>query len=89
MGNVSLVVASLFSSTKGVTTSLDISISGSSGCFSVTIVSVEADEVVVSRSTRPKTSSKVSNSVEVLVPARAIFICTNPSQCSCAAFSSK
>ena len=79
MGNTSLVVTSLFPSTKGVTTSLDVSISGSFGCFSVMIVLVEVDEVVVYRSTQPKTSSKVSSSIEVLVPARAIFICPNPS----------
>ena len=43
-------VASLFSLTVGFDTSLGVSLSGSSGCFSVVVISEETDEVVVSRS---------------------------------------
>ena len=53
------------------------------------VISVGTDDVVVSRSTRPKDHSEISSSKEVSVPARAILILPRPSLQSCAAFFSK
>ena len=52
-------------------------------------VSVETDDVVVSKSTQPKDPSKNSSKEEVLVPARTILILPKPSQWSCTVFLSK
>ena len=55
----------------------------------LTGVSVEMDEVVVSKSTCLNDPSKISRRDQVSVPMRTILILPRPSQQSCAAFLSK
>ena len=96
-GNTSSTAAKLLSSEGGTDTFSDVSSSGFSDGFSVvagfvagaSVISVETDDAVVSRSTQPKDPSKISSSEEVSVPARAILILPKPSLQSCAAFLSK
>ena len=74
-----------------------VSSSGFSYGFSVAVgfmtaiygISVETDDVVVSRSTHPKDPSRISNKEDILVPARTILILPRPSWQSCRAFLSK
>ena len=81
-GNTSSADAKLPSSVGGnkvFPTASDVS----AGDFSVVDfligISVETDEVVVSRSTHPKDLSKLSCKDEVLEPAKAILILPKPS----------
>ena len=89
-GNTSSVEVKLPSSV-GVTEAFPGASDVFTGDFSAVVdfligVSVETDDVVVSKSTCPKDPSKNSSKEEVSVPARAILILPKP---SCAAFLSK
>ena len=96
-GNTSSAVAKLLSSEEGTDAFSDVFSSGFSDGFSVaagfvagdSVISVETDDVVVSRLTWPKNPSKISSSEEVSMPTRAILILPKPSLWSCVAFLSK
>ena len=86
-GNTSSAEAKLLSLEGGTDIFSAVSSSGFSDGFSVadgfmtdtSVISVETDNVVVSRLTGPKNPSKISSSKEVFMPTRAILILSRPS----------